>query len=104
MQQLILVFHVLIAVCLITLVLIQHGKGADIGASFGGGSSNTMFGSAGPAPFLMKVTIGLAALFFITSISLGYLVSHQSVQPDTISSPISTTSTDPIPTSNSGEE
>lgn len=51
MQSIILIIHVLIAVCLIALVLLQHGKGADAGAAFGSGSSNTMFGSVGATPF-----------------------------------------------------
>lgn len=76
MSQLILVLHVLIAIAIIALVLMQHGRGADVGASFGSGSSNTMFGSAGSLPFLMKVTAILAALFFGTSILLSYLATH----------------------------
>lgn len=77
MQPIILVIHVLVAVCLVTLVLLQHGKGADAGAAFGSGASNTMFGSVGATPFLMKITIILAAIFFATSIGLSYLVSRQ---------------------------
>lgn len=76
MQQLILILHVLIALAIISLVLLQHGRGADVGASFGSGSSNTMFGSAGSVPFLMKVTAICAALFFTTSILLSYLATH----------------------------
>lgn len=79
MEQLILILHVLASIGIISLVLLQHGKGADAGATFGGGASGTMFGSAGSLPFLMKVTATLAAVFFITSISLGYLISR--VQP-----------------------
>lgn len=75
MQQIILIFHVLVSISLIALVLIQHGKGADVGAAFGSGASNTMFGSAGSTPFLVKVTGLLAAIFFITSLGLTYLVS-----------------------------
>lgn len=77
MQQLILVLHVLVAVCLVTLVLLQHGKGADMGAAFGSGASNTMFGSVGATPFLMKITILLAAIFFATSLTLGYLSARE---------------------------
>lgn len=75
MQQLILVLHVLSALALISLVLVQHGKGADVGASFGSGAANTMFGSSGPASFLMKLTGILAAVFFATSIGLAYIGS-----------------------------
>lgn len=75
MQQLIMIIHVLAAVAIIALVLMQHGRGADVGASFGSGSSNTMFGSAGAVPFLMKVTVACAAIFYMTSISLSYIAS-----------------------------
>ncbi len=77
MYQLLLMIHVLIAIVLIALVLIQHGKGADIGAAFGSGASNTVFGSQGTGSFLFKFTGGLALAFFITSLSLSYLVSSQ---------------------------
>ena len=69
--------HVLVAVVLIGLVLIQHGKGADIGATFGSGASNTLFGSQGTGGFLFKLTGGLAITFFVTSLTLSYLVSNQ---------------------------
>ncbi len=86
MQQIILIIHVLASISLIALVLLQHGKGADVGAAFGSGASNTMFGSAGSTPFLVKVTGALAAVFFITSLGLTYLVSshvkgHEMVTP-----------------------
>lgn len=77
MQPLILLIHVLIAVCLVVLVLLQYGKGTDVGAAFRSGAANTMFGSAGATPFLMKLTIVLAAGFFTTSIGLSYLASRQ---------------------------
>ena len=77
MYQLILMLHVVIAVVLIGLVLIQHGKGADIGAAFGSGASNTLFGSQGTGGFLFKLTGGLAITFFVTSLTLSYLVTAQ---------------------------
>jgi len=73
MQTAILVTHVLITICLIGLILIQRGKGADIGAAFGSGASNTVFGSQGSASFLTRTTAILATLFFITSLSLAYI-------------------------------
>lgn len=73
MQPLILVIHVVIAACLVVLVLMQHGKGADAGAAFGSGASNTMFGSVGTTPFLMKITVAFTIIFFATSIGLSYL-------------------------------
>lgn len=77
MYQLLLVVHVLIASAVIGLVLIQHGKGADIGAAFGSGASNTVFGSQGTGGFLFKLTGGLALAFFVTSLSLSAIVAHQ---------------------------
>jgi len=66
MQALALVVHVALAIGVIGLVLIQHGKGADAGAAFGSGASSTVFGSRGSASFLTRVTTGLAAAFFGT--------------------------------------
>lgn len=81
MQQIILIAHLMIAIAMIALILLQHGKGADMGASFGSGSANSLFGSQGSLPFLVKLTASLAALFFITSLVLGYMGKrHQVVQ------------------------
>lgn len=77
MQQIILIFHLLFAVALIAIVLIQQGKGATMGASFGAGASQTVFGSQGYGSFLMKVTGSLALLFFATSLVLGYLSAKE---------------------------
>lgn len=71
------VVHVLAALGLIGLVLIQHGKGADAGASFGGGGSQTVFGSAGSANFLTRATAVLAAVFFVTSLGLAWLARQE---------------------------
>lgn len=70
--------HIIICFLLIMIVLLQTGRGADIGAAFGGGSSQTLFGSAGPGGFLTKITTGVAIIFMITSISLAYISSHKS--------------------------
>ncbi len=77
MYQLFLIIHVLVAITIIGLVLIQHGKGADIGAAFGSGASNTVFGSQGTGSFLFKLTGGLALTFFVTSLSLSSIVASQ---------------------------
>ncbi len=77
MENLILVMHVLTAVAMIGLILIQQGKGADMGASFGSGSSQTVFGSAGAAGFLTKLTAGLALFFFVTSMSLAIIAKKR---------------------------
>lgn len=71
MSTIIAIIHVVVCLFLIVIVLLQHGKGADIGATFGGG--NTVFGSEGPVPLLNKVTTAAAIIFMITSISLAYL-------------------------------
>ena len=68
----ILVIHIVVCVALILIILLQSGKGADIGAVFGGGSSQTVFGSSGATPFLSKVTIVAAVVFMLTSIILTY--------------------------------
>lgn len=73
MEKVLLVVHVFIAVGLIGLVLIQHGKGADAGAAFGSGASSTVFGARGSASFLTRLTAILATLFFISSFVLGAL-------------------------------
>lgn len=77
MQPIVLVLHVLTCISLIALVLVQQGKGAEIGAAFGGGASNTIFGSPGASSFLFKLTAGLAAVFFATSLGLSYIASVQ---------------------------
>jgi preprotein translocase subunit SecG len=77
MQNLILIVHMLAAACIIILVLLQHGKGADAGAGFGGGASGTVFGSQGSTPFLMKLTAALALIFFVTSLTLAYRSAHE---------------------------
>jgi preprotein translocase subunit SecG len=69
---LVLVIHVIVCVALILIILLQSGKGADIGAVFGGGSSQTVFGSTGASTFLSKVTIAAAVVFMVTSIILTY--------------------------------
>ncbi len=71
------VVHVLAALGLIGLILIQHGKGADAGASFGGGGSQTVFGSAGSANFLTRFTAVLAVVFFITSLGLAWMARQE---------------------------
>jgi preprotein translocase subunit SecG len=79
-ETLVWVVHVIAAVVLIGLVLMQHGKGADMGAAFGTGSAGSLFGSSGSANFLSRSTAVVATLFFITSLSLTYLYSHPAQQ------------------------
>ena len=72
LMTLVLIVHIIVCIALILIILLQSGKGADIGAVFGGGSSQTLFGSSGATPFLSKVTIGAAVIFMCTSIFLTY--------------------------------
>jgi len=80
LQQFLVLMHVIISIALIALVLIQQGKGAELGATFGSAASQTVFGSQGSGSFLLKLTGLLALLFFATSLSLGYLAGHTARQ------------------------
>jgi preprotein translocase subunit SecG len=77
-ETLVWVVHVLTAAVLIGLVLMQHGKGADMGAAFGTGSAGSLFGSGGSANFLSRSTAIAASIFFVTSLTLTYLYGHHS--------------------------
>ncbi len=74
-ESILLVVHILVAIALCVLVLLQHGKGADMGAAFGSGSSGSLFGASGSANFLSRTTAVLAAVFFVASLGLTYLGS-----------------------------
>ena len=85
----VLVVHILAALGVVGLVLIQHGKGADMGAAFGSGASGSLFGATGSANFLSRMTGVLATVFFVTSLSLAYIASNKpkatgSVMQDTV--------------------
>jgi preprotein translocase subunit SecG len=82
-HTLILVVHVVVAVALVALVLLQQGKGADAGAAFGSGASATMFGARGSASFLSRTTAALATTFFLTSLTLAYFAT-QSAAPQSV--------------------
>ena len=77
LHTLILALHLLSALGIIGLVLLQHGKGADMGAAFGSGVSGSLFGATGSANFLSRTTAVLAAIFFCTSLGLGYLATER---------------------------
>ena len=77
MEQVILVLYVLLAAAMVGLILIQHGKGADVGASFGAGASQTVFGSVGAGNVLTRSTAILATLFFVASIGLAVMAKHK---------------------------
>jgi preprotein translocase subunit SecG len=76
-QTLLLGLHVVVAAALIGFVLLQHGKGADMGAAFGSGSSGSLFGAAGSANFLSRTTAILATIFFLSSLGLTYMASNR---------------------------
>jgi preprotein translocase subunit SecG len=80
MQTILTVFHIFLAVGLVGLILIQHGKGADMGAAFGSGASGTVFGAKGSASFLTRTTALLATLFFVTSMVMAYFASQRNEQ------------------------
>lgn len=89
MYQALVIVHVLIAVSIIGMVLLQQGRGADAGAGFGGGASNTLFGARGSASFLSRTTAILAVLFFSSSLVLAYLGDKQdNKRPDIMDSPV----------------
>ena len=90
MLQILLIVQVVIALCMIGLVLVQHGKGADMGASFGAGASNTVFGSSGTTPFLVKITILFAAFYFANSLGIGYLTTQNKKASNTLDSALLT--------------
>jgi preprotein translocase subunit SecG len=97
--SLLLTVHILVAIVIIGLVLMQHGKGADMGAAFGSGASGSLFGATGSANFLSRTTGVLAAVFFATSLTLAYVASskpkttgsvmQEPVQSQTVSQPAS---------------
>ena len=80
MQTILVVFHLFLALGLIGLVLMQHGKGADAGAAFGSGASGTVFGASGAANFLSRATALLATLFFVTSLTLAWYAMQTTEQ------------------------
>jgi preprotein translocase subunit SecG len=75
------VFYVLVAAAMTVLILMQRGDGANAGASFGGGSSGTVFGARGAASFLTRTTAVLAGIFFLLSLGMGMYLSHHGVAP-----------------------
>ncbi|WP_111858950.1 preprotein translocase subunit SecG [Acinetobacter sp. CFCC 10889] len=103
MHNFVLIVHMILAVLMIVLILVQHGKGADAGASFGGGGAATVFGASGSGNFLTRLTAILTALFFVTSISLAVFAKKQT--SDAYGLKTVQTTSQPAPTipSNTGE-
>jgi preprotein translocase subunit SecG len=88
MENIITVVHVLAAASLIGLILLQHGKGADMGAAFGSGASGSLFGVSGSSNFLSRATALSVVVFFCTSLSLAYIASHRSTASSVILVPV----------------
>jgi preprotein translocase subunit SecG len=83
MESILVIVHLFLAIGLVALILIQHGKGADMGAAFGSGASASVFGSRGASNFLSRTTGVLATLFFVTSLALAYF-AMQTREPATL--------------------
>ena len=77
MTILLIIIHITVCIALIMIVLLQTGKGADMGAAFGGGSNQTLFGSTGASTFLSKATTGAAVIFMVSSLGLAWMSSHR---------------------------
>jgi preprotein translocase subunit SecG len=84
LRGVILAVHVLLAMMIIGLVLLQRGKGAEAGAGFGSGASGTVFGARGTSTLFSKLTAVFAGLFFVTSLTLAYLGSHATAEPTSV--------------------
>ncbi|MDR3351440.1 MAG: preprotein translocase subunit SecG [Zoogloeaceae bacterium] len=107
LYSLFLVVHVLAAAGIIFLVLMQHGKGADMGAAFGGGTSGSLFGASGSANFFSRSTGVLATIFFLTCLALGYTATYRPqtsgsvmqgvIQSAPVDEPAATTPVEPVP-------
>ena len=102
-ETLILVIHVLLALAIIGLILIQHGKGADMGAGFGSGASSTVFGSGGAGNFLTRLTTGIAIAFFLTSFGLAYFAKEKSTAARDIGIPVIEEIVQDVPAEGGGE-
>ena len=93
---LILTVHILVGATVIGLVLLQHGKGADMGAAFGGGASGSLFGATGSANFLSRTTAVLATVFFITSLALSYMATNRPQAPASVMEQVQTLPAAPV--------
>ena len=89
MYGILLVIYMIVSVCLVGLVLIQQGKGAQAGAAFGSGASQTVFGSQGSTGFLSRTTAMLATAFFILNLALAYIVNHSGQNKSSLELPVS---------------
>ncbi|HEU4352280.1 MAG TPA: preprotein translocase subunit SecG [Burkholderiales bacterium] len=95
--HLLIVAHVLVALAIIGLVLLQHGKGADMGSGFGGGASGSLFGATGSANFLSRTTAILATIFFLLSLALAYVATKKPVEAGGVMDAVRTQPAKPEP-------
>ena len=95
--SLLLAVHILVGLSVIGLVLIQHGKGADMGAAFGSGASGSLFGASGSANFLSRTTAVLAAVFFLTSLGLTYVATSRPKASGSVMDAVKTEQAVPAP-------
>lgn len=93
MENLVTIIHVLACAGVIGLVLLQHGKGADMGAAFGSGASGSLFGVSGSSNFLSRATAICVAVFFVTSLTLAYMASNRSASGSVVKVPVHTEQT-----------
>lgn len=96
MFTVLLAAHIIVAIVMVGFILIQHGKGADAGASFGAGAAGTVFGAAGSANFMTRATAVLATVFFITSLALAWYAQRQAEDQLRLDVDVSATQTAPI--------
>jgi preprotein translocase subunit SecG len=98
-ESVLLGLHVVVAAALIGFVLLQHGKGADMGAAFGSGTSGSLFGAAGSANFLSRTTAALATVFFLSSLGLTYLAANRGAPKDIMQQGVTQKAAEPPPKS-----
>jgi preprotein translocase subunit SecG len=106
MSVLVIAIHIIVCIALIMIVLLQTGKGADMGATFGGGSSQTLFGSTGASTFLSKATTVAAIVFMLTSLTLAYMSGNRSASTimENPPAPVEQPATAPSGADNAGAE
>jgi preprotein translocase subunit SecG len=97
MTTLIVILHIIVSIALIMIVLLQTGKGADMGAAFGGGSSQTLFGSTGAGGFLSKATTAAAIIFMLTSLGLAYMTGKPNTGESIVTEKAPIESSQPAP-------
>ncbi len=91
MTTIVVALHVTVCILLILIVLLQSGKGAEMGVSMGGGAGQTLFGASGPATILAKITTAVAVIFMITSLTLAYMSGTEATKMKGVTTPVEQT-------------